>query len=69
MLDRRNRKRGNRTGMRDCVWRDPDSNRGHHDFQSPWIAMSSGQKALQIAAIEVFGSRTSLSRSLRSFRA
>jgi hypothetical protein len=27
-------KRRNPAGMRDCGWRDPDSNRGHHDFQS-----------------------------------
>jgi hypothetical protein len=28
------RKQENPAGMRDCEWRDPDSNRGHHDFQS-----------------------------------
>jgi len=27
-------KNENPAGMRDCGWRDPDSNRGHHDFQS-----------------------------------
>jgi hypothetical protein len=33
------RKEENRAGMRDCGWRDPDSNRGHHDFQS-WVEIS-----------------------------
>ena len=34
--------------MRDCGWRDPDSNRGHHDFQS-WSRISlTGAESLQI---------------------
>jgi hypothetical protein len=33
------RKEENPAGMRDRGWRDPDSNRGHHDFQS-WTRIS-----------------------------
>jgi hypothetical protein len=42
------RKEENPAGMRDCGWRDPDSNREHHDFQS-WSKISlTSAESLQI---------------------
>jgi hypothetical protein len=39
---------GNHAGSRALRWRDPDSNRGHHDFQS-WSRISlTGTESLQI---------------------
>ena len=55
--------------MRVWQWRDPDSNRGHHDFQMPLVAMFSGRKVLETSIITVSRRRGMDSRSLRSFGA
>ena len=43
------RKQENPAGMRDCGWRDPDSNRGHHDFQSRTETPLTRPKVLQFS--------------------
>jgi hypothetical protein len=48
MLERTIRKEENPAGMRDCRWRDPDSNRGHHDFQSWAEIPPTAAKVLQL---------------------
>ena len=57
------------TGFRFPEWRDPDSNRGHHDFQVPPRAMCFAQEALQILRKRLREQFASVSRSFRSFRA
>jgi hypothetical protein len=45
---RRGRRPSLDPGFRRLKWRDPDSNRGHHDFQKAGTATSSAQEVLQI---------------------
>src|SRR5688572_22829751 len=50
-------------------WRDPDSNRGHHDFQVPQMATFFGRKTLQIGMIGQFVSDLEIPAISGRFRA
>ena len=61
-------RRSNRRQLQAVLgWRDPDSNRGHHDFQS-WSASAQVSSYLQVTSPDRGGSHASwFSRTLRPF--
>ena len=63
------RKVGNLAGMRDFEWRDPDSNRGHHDFQAPGAVAAHLMKVLQTGKISMARRPTGKRQVVRTLRA
>ena len=62
-------KQENLAGMRDCGWRDPDSNRGHHDFQTWANRPLNGSKLLDFLRFSAARCVLADVRKLRSFAA
>jgi hypothetical protein len=48
-------------------WRDPDSNRGHHDFQKAIVGAPRIQKDLQIRINDAPDGRAAFVRNMRGF--